>query len=104
MNDSNVTSAITRAAKKFSLIIEKRRHGGRFCTVHLCAPDSLPWVVQNALLIQARDQLTADGVANVVKTQFDNPPYRNPNTGKEEGGHPRHGDPLLEVDSVWWVE
>lgn len=104
LTDSEIVAEIKREAEHLRLTIDLRRHGAHFCTVYLEAPSALPRDEQASRLRQAKGLLEANGVANVVFTHFDNPPYRSKATGKMEEGHPRHGDPLLEIDSVWWVE
>lgn len=102
LKDSEVVTEIKREAEHLGLSIDLRRHGGHYCTVYLEAPRALPRDEQHSRLAQAKLLLEANGVTNVKLTRFDNPPFRNKNTGKMEDGHPRHGDPLLEIDSVWW--
>lgn len=104
LTDSEVVTEIKREAEHLGLSIDKRRHGGHFCTVYLEAPVGLPRDEQASRLRQAKALLEANGVLSVSLTAFNNPPYRSQATGKMEEGHPRHGDPLLEIESVWWVE
>jgi hypothetical protein len=104
LTDAEIVTEIRREAEHLGLAIDTRRHGGHFCTVYLEAPSVLPRDEQESRLRQAKALLEANGLCNVVLTRFNNPPYLNRNTGKMEEGHPRHGDPLIEIDSVWWVE
>lgn len=104
LTDAEIVAEIRREAEHLGLTIDTRRHGGHFCTVYLEAPTGLPREEQASRLRQAKGLLEANGVAGVTLTRFDNPPYRSQATGKMEEGHPRHGDPLLEIESVWWVE
>lgn len=104
LTDSEVVAEIKREAEHLGLTIDLRKHGGQFCTVYLDAPSVLPREEQASRLRQAKALLEANGVANVVLTRYDNPPFLNKNTGQMEEGHSRHGDPLLEIESVWWVE
>lgn len=104
MNDRDVVTEIKREAGHLGLTISRRLHSGKFCTVYLEAPATLPRTEQVNRLRQAKTLLEANGVSNVVLTHFDNPPFFNRNSGKTEAGHPRHGDPLLELESVWWEE
>lgn len=104
LTDAEIVAEIKREAEQLGLTIDTRRHGASFCTVYLEAPFVLPREEQASRLRQAKALLEANGLTNVVLTRFDNPPYRSKVTGKMEEGHPRHGDPLLEIDSVWWVE
>ena len=104
LTDAEIVAAIRREAEHLGLSIDTRRHGGHFCTVYLEAPSVLPREEQASRLRQAKGLLDANGVPSVVLTRFNNPPYHSKVTGKMEEGHPRHGDPLLEIDSVWWVE
>jgi hypothetical protein len=103
MNDSNIVTEIERAVKALGLELEQTRHGGSFCTVHISAPASVAKPEQAALLRQCKEALVAAGVTTTIElTRYDNPPYKSQATGKMEQGHPRHGDPLLIIDSVWW--
>jgi hypothetical protein len=104
LTDSEVVAAIKREAEHLGLTIDLRKHGAQFCTVYLDAPSVLPREEQASRLRQAKALLEANGVANVALTRYDNPPFHNKNSGQMEEGHPRHGDPLLEIESVWWVE
>lgn len=103
MSAPTVVESLQEAAKQFDLTLSLRRHSASFCTVYLEAQTALPRVEQQVRLKQARDFLEARDVQAEL-TRFNNPPFRNPNTGKMEEGHHRHGDPLLEVETVWWKQ
>jgi hypothetical protein len=103
ITDREVVAAIGREAELLGLSTDTHRHGARFCTVYMEAPGG-PWEEQFRLLSRAKLMLEVAGVPSVKLTRFDNPPYRSQATGKMEPGHPRHGAPLLEIQSVWWVQ
>lgn len=103
LTDKEVVEAIQRVAHALNLTVDKRRHGGHFCTVHLEAPASMERETQCSYLRQAKAQLEAAGLQYVTLTRFNNPPFKNKSTGKVEASHPRHGDPLIELESVWWA-
>jgi hypothetical protein len=102
--DSAITLAILEAALTNGLELDFRTHGGSFRTAYLSAPKSLGSLEQHSLLKLAQQLIEAAGTKGAKLTRYDNPPYFNKHTGKTEAGHPRHGDPLLEIDSVWWVK
>lgn len=101
--DSQVVAALKRVADHPNILLSHRQHAGHFRTCYLEADPHMARDKQLELLKEARKILTEAGVAGVTLTHFNNPPYRNKQTGKTEAGHPRHGDPMLEVESVWWA-
>ncbi len=103
LTDSQVTRAIISAAKTPNVTIDYRAHGGKFRTVYIEASEKLPFNEQRDLLAKLQMELLTAGVTNVKMTRFNNPPFLNRNTGKYETGHPRHGHPFLEIESVWWI-
>lgn len=102
LNDSEVVAVIKREAEQVGFRIDLRRHGGSYCTVYMEAPAVLPRTEQRSRLVQAKTLMEAAGLTSVTLTAFNNPPYYNKHSGKQEAGHPRHGDPMLEIESVWW--
>lgn len=102
LNDPDVVEVIKREAEQVGLRIDLRRHGGSYCTVYIEAPAVLPRAEQRSRLVQAKTLMEAAGLTSVTLTAFNNPPYYNKYSGKQEAGHPRHGDPMLEIESVWW--
>lgn len=102
LTDPEVVASIKREAEHIGLSVGLRRHGGSFCTVYMEAPVALPRAEQRSRLAQAKSLLDAAGVSSVKLTAFNNPPFHNRHTNTMEDGHPRHGDPMLEIESVWW--
>lgn len=100
MNDTELVSTLQTVAAIFELDLDIRRHGASYCTVYLSADpvDPAPALRMRA----AFEELKARGVEGAKLTRFNNPPFYNRNTGRQEAGHPRHGQPLIEIDSVWW--
>lgn len=102
LNDPDVVAVIKREAEQVGLHIDLRRHGGSYCTVYMEAPAVLPRTEQRSRLAQAKTLMEAAGLTSVTLTAFNNPPFHNRHTNTMEDGHPRHGDPMLEIESVWW--
>lgn len=99
------TAFVLRTAQYCGVQVEVRKHYiGQFATVYVMAPESLSKADQRALLETFRQQLVncPGGALRSVMTHFDNPPRFNRHTGKIDLGHPRHGDPLIEIDSFIW--
>lgn len=103
MQDKEVVETIKDVAHQYDLAMDHRQHGGKFRTVYLVAPFVLPRTEQERRLEQAfRDLLNRGILANMAR--HDNPSLLNRSIGKMEDGHHRHGDPLIEIHSVWWDE
>lgn len=102
-SDTSVVKNIVEASRLFGMVMDHRTHGGKFRTVYLSADPVLPRTEQQVRCQQATEYLRLHNVQAEL-TRHDNPPFYNKNTGKQEDGHPRHGDPLVEIDSVWWGE
>ena len=102
MNDKDVVDAIESVALQNDLEVSKRRHSGNFCTVYLSAHEELLAIDQVKVLVKARQSLVEAGLGTIALDYYDNPPFLNRNTGRMETGHPRHGDPMLVIESVWW--
>lgn len=100
------TMLIKAIAAAMGLTLDIRKHyGGPFVTVYLEAPQGLPWQEQQARLQSARDKINdRPEVGRPVLTRFNNPPKFMRHSGKMDPGHPRHGDPLLEIDSFVWED
>ncbi len=104
MTDNKVVRVINWVAEQYNLTLEHREHGGKFRTVYLSAHVQFPREEQRRRLERAFRDLKDAGISSVELTRYDNPPYRNKFTGQMDDGHPRHGDPVVLVDSVWWEE
>lgn len=104
MKDSNVVDLIKVTAELHGLVLSHRSTTSHFRDVYLEANAELPRDLQVAKLHEAANTFKAAGLNDVTVTRFVNPPKLNAKTGKFEAGHERHGDPLLEMVSVWWSE
>ena len=102
VTDQKVTSCLIAVAGGPGLAPAHRRHGASFCTVYMEANPHMMRQEQRDILQNAKDALEAAGLGGITLTRFSNPPFHNRHTNTMEDGHPRHGDPLLEIESVWW--
>ena len=98
------TQFLQRLAMSLDVELELRQHfGGPYVTVYMVAPQGLPWHEQQARLQECRDKINdRPEVGRPVLTRFNNPPKFMRHSGKMDPGHPRHGHPLLEIDSFVW--
>ncbi|WMC09531.1 hypothetical protein PU634_10425 [Oceanimonas pelagia] len=90
MDDRQIVNTIKQVSADLGLTYHCRRLGWKFCTVALKAPANLNRVEQQTLLEKADGVLIARGLVSGQLTTHTNPE------------HPRHGDPFIEIDSVWW--
>ena len=102
MKDTNVVDLIKVTSELHGLTLSFSTSSGKFREVFLEADSTLPREEQVAKLKKAAVIFTDAGLEGVKVTRFNNPPYKS--NGKWQAGHPRHGDPLLEISSVWWSE
>ena len=102
VTDQKVTSCLIAVAAALGLTLSRRCHGASFCTVYMEANPHMMRQEQRDILQNAKQALEAAGLGGITLGRFSNPPYRSKVTGQMEEGHPRHGDPLLEIESVWW--
>ncbi len=96
LDDHQVVNLIKQVAADLNLQLERRNHGASFCTVYLSTKEGAEQAVN---LYAASASLRMAGVAHSL-TCYDNPLKRT--NGKLSLGHPCHGEPMIEIDSVWW--